>query len=65
MPKFYTTQEVADMLKIREKKVRDYILEGRIKAISLNGSTERKRGQRTLRISEDALNQFLTENTTR
>lgn len=65
MPEFYTTQEVADMLKIREKKVRDYILEGRIKAISLNGSTERKRGQRALRISEDALNQFLTENTIR
>lgn len=65
MPEFYTTQEVSEMLKITEKKVRDYISQGRIVAISLTGVPAGKRGPRTLRISKDALNQFLTENTTR
>lgn len=63
MPEFYTTQEVADMLKIREKKVRDYILQGRIAAISLAGVSGSRRGPRTLRISKDAVNKFIKENT--
>lgn len=65
MPEFYTTQEVAEMLKITEKTVRNYILKGRIVAISLNDKSEKQRGPKALRISEDALNQFLTENTMR
>lgn len=62
MPEFYTTQEVADILKITEKKVRNYISQGRITAISLTGTDGNKRGPRALRISNEDLNRFIEEN---
>lgn len=62
MPVLYTTQEVADILKISEKKVRDYILKGRLDAISLAGKSGSKRGPRTLRIPKEAINKFIEEN---
>lgn len=62
MPEFYTTQEVADLFKISEKKVRNYISQGRLVAVSLVGKSESKRGPRVLRISKEDLDKFIEEN---
>lgn len=63
MSEFYTTKEVAEKLKITEKKVRDYILQGRLNAVSLNGVPKNKKGPRMLRVSQADLDQFIQENT--
>jgi excisionase family DNA binding protein len=36
-PKFYTTEEVAGMLKVKPESVRRYVRSGRLRAIKLGG----------------------------
>lgn len=62
MPEFYTVAEAAELLKTNERTLVDYISQGRIKAISLTGATTARRGKRELRISTDALKDFIKEN---
>jgi excisionase family DNA binding protein len=56
--KLYTTQEVADILKVKVNKVYEFIAEQKLKAIKLGGSFEEK-SQRQWRITEQSLNEFL------
>lgn len=62
MPKYYTTAEVADILKIKERRVSDYVKQGRLKGISLTGKVTAQRGNRAFRIPEEALDAFIKEN---
>ncbi|WMI81798.1 helix-turn-helix domain-containing protein [Anaerotignum sp. MB30-C6] len=53
--KFYTTFEVADLLKVSERTIREWIRGGKLGATKLGGT-------KTVRISEDDLNKFLSDN---
>lgn len=52
-PTFYTTDEVAEILKVTAKTVRDMIARKQIKALKIG---------REYRISEEQLQQFIDEN---
>ncbi|HOT04318.1 MAG TPA: helix-turn-helix domain-containing protein [Methanolinea sp.] len=52
-PTFYTTDEVAEILKVTAKTVRDMIARKQIKALKIG---------REYRISEEHLQQFIDEN---
>jgi excisionase family DNA binding protein len=52
-PTFYTTDEVAEILKVKAKTVRDMIARKQIKALKIG---------REYRISEEHLQQFIDEN---
>ncbi len=56
MPKFYTVQEVADMLQIHWQSVLTYIKDGKLEAVKLG---------KGYRISESALKKFLADHSTR
>lgn len=62
MPKYYTTAEAAEMLKIKERAVLNYINQGKIRAFSLTGKTKGERGRRDLRIPEEAIAEFTEAN---
>ncbi|WP_027356883.1 helix-turn-helix domain-containing protein [Desulfofundulus thermocisternus] len=49
--KFYTAPEVAKMLRVRKAYVYELVAQGRLKALKLS--------KRRLRISEEALREFL------
>ncbi|MDK2888418.1 MAG: hypothetical protein PWP72_1296 [Thermoanaerobacter sp.] len=49
--KFYTAPEVAKMLRVRKAYVYELVAQGRLKALKLS--------ERRLRISEEALREFL------
>lgn len=53
--KFYTTFEVADILKVTERTIRKWINEGKLEAARLGGT-------KTVRVSGDDLNRFLNAN---
>ncbi len=53
--KFYTTFEVADLLKVSERTIREWIRGGKLGATRLGGT-------KTVRISEEDLQRFLAEN---
>lgn len=59
--KLYTSQEVANILKVKINKVYEYIAEGKLKAIKLGGKVdgEMEKSQRQWRVTESALNEFL------
>jgi len=52
-PTFYTPDEVAEILKVKAKTVRDMIARKQIKALKIG---------REYRISEEQLQQFIEEN---
>jgi excisionase family DNA binding protein len=52
--KFYTTVEVAEILKVAESTVSSWVKSGKLKAVKLGGT-------KTVRISEQALNDLLKE----
>lgn len=54
--KFYTVQEVADLLQIHWQSVLTYIKSGKLEAVKLG---------RGYRISETALKQFIADHSTR
>lgn len=56
VPRLYTTDEVAEILQLKTKTVRDLIADKKIIAIRLG---------REYRISEDRLLEFLKENETK
>jgi len=56
VPRLYTTEEVAEILKVNIKTVRNLIAERKLIAIQLG---------REYRISEDRLMEFLKENETK
>ena len=56
MPKFYTVQEVADILQIHWQSVLTYIKDGKLEAVKLG---------KGYRISESALKKFLADHSTR
>jgi excisionase family DNA binding protein len=56
MPKFYTVQEVADMLQVHWQSVLTYIKSGKIEAVKLG---------KGYRISELALKRFVADQSTR
>lgn len=53
--KFYTTFEVAEILKVSESTVSEWIRKGRIGAVKIGGT-------KTIRVSEDDLKKFLADN---
>jgi excisionase family DNA binding protein len=61
MEKLYTTQEVADILRVKINKVYEFIATGKLKAIKLGGDRdgEPEKSQRHWRVTETALNEFL------
>lgn len=50
--KFYTPAEVADILKVAECTINTWVKSGKLKAVKLGGT-------KTIRISEQALNDLL------
>lgn len=54
MPKYYTVKEVADLLKVSKMTVYRLIEAGDIEHLKV---------QRSFRISEDALREYIEENT--
>ncbi|WP_317853806.1 helix-turn-helix domain-containing protein [Chakrabartyella piscis] len=53
--KFYTTFEVADILKVSEGTIREWIRKGKLGATRLGGT-------KTVRVSEQDINRFLEGN---
>lgn len=51
--KFYTTEEIAEMLKVNRESVRRWVRKGTLKSIKLGG--------KFIRISQDHLNSFIKE----
>ncbi|HYH75697.1 MAG TPA: helix-turn-helix domain-containing protein [Candidatus Saccharimonadales bacterium] len=56
MPKFYTVQEVADMLQVHWQSILTYIKSGKLEAVKLG---------KGYRISELALKKFLADQSTK
>lgn len=54
--KFYTVQEVADLLQIHWQSVLNYIKNGKLKALKLG---------KGYRISQEALDEFISNHTTK
>ena len=54
--KFYTVQEVADLLQIHWQSVLNYIKNGKLKALKLG---------KGYRISQEALDEFIKNHTTK
>lgn len=54
--KFYTVQEVADLLQIHWQSVLNYIKNGKLKALKLG---------KGYRISHEALDEFISNHTTK
>lgn len=54
--KFYTVQEVADLLQIHWQSVLNYIKSGKLKALKLG---------KGYRISQEALDEFISDHTTK
>ena len=54
--KFYTVQEVADLLQIHWQSVLNYIKNGKLKALKLG---------KGYRISQEALDEFIANHTTK
>ncbi len=50
---FYTTKEVAEMLKVTKKTINQYVREGKIKAIDMGNQ---------YRFTEEQLEDFVREN---
>ena len=50
---YYTTEEVADLLKVNKESVRRWVRSGKLKAVKLSG--------KFIRISQDDLNQFVED----
>lgn len=48
---YYTTEEVAEILKVNKESVRRWVRDGKLKSIKLSG--------KFIRISQDDLNQFV------
>ena len=53
--KFYTVVEVAEILKVTEGTIRDWIRKGKLGATKLGGT-------KTVRISEEDLTKFYNDN---
>ena len=51
--KFYTTEEVAEMLKVNRESVRRWVRKGKLKSIKLGG--------KFIRISQNQLDTFIKE----
>ena len=54
--KFYTVQEVADLLQVHWQSVLNYIKNGKLKALRLG---------KGYRISQEALDEFIADHTTK
>ena len=54
--KFYTVQEVADLLQVHWQSVLNYIKNGKLKALKLG---------KGYRISQEALDEFISNHTTK
>jgi len=52
---FYTVSEIAQILKVTEGTVSEWVRKGRIGAIKVGGT-------KTIRVGEDDLNKFLADN---
>jgi len=50
--KFYTIKEVADMLRVHERTIHNWILSGKLEVIKI---------KKTIRISEEQLNKLIEE----
>lgn len=48
---YYTTEEVADMLKVNTESVRRWVRDGKLRAVKLSG--------KFIRISQEDLNSFV------
>ena len=53
--KFYTTFEVAEILRVSEGTIREWVNKGKLNAVRLGGT-------KTIRISEEDLERFLSQN---
>ena len=49
---YYTTEEIADLLKVNKESVRRWVRDNKLKAVKLSG--------KFIRISQDDLDEFVT-----